>query len=91
MAVAIYTIGVMVKYGDRFIVDRRNGYALITDAAELLIAATLAFKSKAKPRTVCSFPVVDVDTGQAYTGVPIEEDNAIVTFYPNVTPTNSPC
>ncbi|WP_373542360.1 EndoU domain-containing protein [Chamaesiphon sp.] len=91
IAGAVYTIGVMVKYGDRFIVDRRNGYALITDAAELLIAATLAFKARAKPRTVCTFPVVDVETGQAYSAVLIKEDNAIVTFYPDVTPTNSPC
>jgi hypothetical protein len=88
---AVYTIGVLLKYGNRLIVDRRNGYALITDATELLIAATLAFKAKAKPNTVCAVPVVDADSGQTYTAVLIKEDHAIVTFYPDATPTDSPC
>jgi Bacterial EndoU nuclease len=91
IAGAVYTIGVLLKNRNRLIVDRRNGYALITDATELLIAATLAFKARAKPRTVCAIPVVDADSGQTYTAVLIKEDNAIVTFYPDVTPTSSPC
>jgi Bacterial EndoU nuclease len=88
---AVYTIGVLLQHGNRLIVDRRNGYALITDATELLIAATLAFKAKAKPNTVCAVPVVDADSGQTYTAVLFKEDNAIVTFYPDVTPTNANC
>jgi Bacterial EndoU nuclease len=88
---AVYTIGVILKHGNRLIVDRRNGYALITNATELLIAATLAFKARAKPRTVCAVPVIDADSGQTYTAVLIKEDNAIVTFYPDATPTDSPC
>ncbi|PSB50330.1 EndoU domain-containing protein, partial [Chamaesiphon polymorphus] len=82
----VYTIGVLVKYGDRLLADRRNGYALVTDAAELLIAATQAFKKKARPRSTYTVAVVDVDSGHTYPAVFVKEDNAIVTFYPDATP-----
>ena len=88
---AVYTIGVLLKYGSRIIIDRRTGYALISDAVELLIAATQAFKLKDRPNSVCTFPVVDVDSGHTYPAVFVKEDNAIVTFYPDVTPTDPPC
>ncbi|WP_310481374.1 EndoU domain-containing protein [Chamaesiphon sp. VAR_48_metabat_403] len=89
IAGVVYTLGVLLKYGDRLIVDRRNGYALVTDAAELLVAATLAFKSRSRSRSVVNFPVVDADSGHTYLVVFVKEDNAIVTFYPDATPTNS--
>jgi Bacterial EndoU nuclease len=89
IAGVVYTLGVLLKHGDRFIVDRRNGYALVTDAAELLVAATVAFKSRSKSRSVINFPVVDADSGHTYSAVFVKEDNAIVTFYPDATPTDS--
>jgi Bacterial EndoU nuclease len=85
----VYTLGVLLKHDDRFIIDRRNGYALVTDAAELLVAATVAFKSKSRSRTVINFPVVDADSGHTYSAIFVKEDNAIVTFYPDATPTDS--
>jgi Bacterial EndoU nuclease len=88
---AIYTIGVLLKYGSRIIVDRRTGYALVSDAVELLIAATQAFKLKDRPNSVCTFPVVDVDSGHTYPAVFVKENNAIVTFYPDATPTDPQC
>ncbi|WP_373545452.1 EndoU domain-containing protein [Chamaesiphon sp.] len=88
---AVYTIGVVLKYDNRLIIDRRNGYALVTDAAELLIAATLAFKAKARSRTTCNFSVFDLDSGHTYTAVLVKEDNAIVTFYPDANPPDSHC
>ena len=88
---AVYTIGVLLKYGSRIIIDRRTGYALISDAVELLIAATQAFKLKDRPNSVCTFPVVDVDSGYTYPAVFVKEDNAIVTFYPDATPTDPQC
>jgi Bacterial EndoU nuclease len=91
IAGVVYTLGVVLKFGDRSIVDRRNGYALVTDAIELLIAATIAFKTRAKPRSVCTFAVMDADSGHTYPAVLVKEDNAIVTFYPDATPTDSPC
>jgi hypothetical protein len=91
IAGVVYTIGVLVKYGDRLLSDRRNGYALVTDAIELLIAATQAFKTKPRPRTVCTVAVVDADSGHTYPAVFVKEDNAIVTFYPDATPTDPLC
>jgi Bacterial EndoU nuclease len=87
----VYTIGVLLKHGDRFIVDRRTGYALVTDAIELLIAATLAFKAKAHSRSICNFAVTDPDSGHTYPAILVKEDNAIVTFYPDITPLNPSC
>jgi Bacterial EndoU nuclease len=87
----VYTLGVLLKYGSRIIVDQRTGYALVTDAVELLIAATQAFKLKSRPTSVCTFPVVDVDSGHTYPAVFVKENNAIVTFYPDVTPTDPRC
>jgi Bacterial EndoU nuclease len=87
----VYTLGVLVKFGGRFLSDRRNGYALITDAMELLIAATVAFKTRAKSRSVCTFAVSDADSGLTYPAVLVKEDNAIVTFYPDATPTDLHC
>jgi hypothetical protein len=91
IAGATYTIGVLLRYGNQVLVDRRTGYALVTDAAELLIAATQAFKTQNRSNTVCTFPVVDVDSGQKYPAVFVKKDDAIVTFYPDATPTDPPC
>jgi Bacterial EndoU nuclease len=88
---AVYTIGVLLKYGSKIIIDKRTGYALVSDAVELLIAATQAFKLKDRPNSVCTFPVVDVDSGHTYPAVFVKEDHAIVTFYPDATPTDPHC
>lgn len=71
--------------------DRLTGYALITDAIELLIAATQAFKTDARANTVCTFSVKDKAAGTNYPAVFVKEDNAIVTFYPDATPQNQHC
>jgi hypothetical protein len=87
----VYTLGIVLKYGKETLIDRRTGYALITDAIELLIAATQAFKTESHGKTVCTFAVVDADFGASYPAVFVKEDNAIVTFYPDVTPENKMC
>jgi hypothetical protein len=87
----VYTIGVLLKHGNHLIADRRTGYALVTDAVELLIAATAAFKTKSRPKSVCTLNVIDADSGRTYPAVFVKEDNAIVTFYPDVTPTDPHC
>jgi hypothetical protein len=88
---AAYTIGVLLRYGNQVLIDRRTGYALVTDAAELLIAATQAFKAQNRSDYVCTFPVVDADSGKTYPAVFVKKDDAIVTFYPDVTPTDPWC
>jgi hypothetical protein len=87
----VYTLGVLLKHGQETLIDRRTGYALITNAIELLIAATQAFKTESHGKTVCTFAVVDADFGASYPAVFVKEDNAIVTFYPDVTPDNVMC
>jgi hypothetical protein len=86
IAGVVYTIGVLLKYDSRIIIDRRTGYALVTDAVELLIAATQAFKLNTRSRSTYTFPVIDEDSGHTYPAVFVKEDNAIVTFYPDATP-----
>jgi Bacterial EndoU nuclease len=87
----VYTLGVLLKYGQHTIVDRRNGYALITDAIELLIAATQAFKSQPRGKSVCTFSVIDREEGVSYPAVFVKEDDAIVTFFPDATPEHPSC
>jgi hypothetical protein len=87
----VYTMGILLKYGQDTLVDRRTGYALITDAIELLIAATQAFKTEAHGKTVCTFTVSDTEADLNYPAILVKEDRAIVTFYPNATPENSSC
>jgi hypothetical protein len=87
----VYTLGVILKYGNHTIVDRRNGYALITDAIELLIAVTQAFKTASRGKTICTFSVIDREEGKSYPAVFVKEDDAIVTFYPDATPENPTC
>jgi hypothetical protein len=87
----VYTMGILLKYGQDTLVDRRTGYALITDAIELLIAATQAFKTEAHGKTVCTFTVTDAEANLNYPAILVKEDNSIVTFYPDATPENSSC
>jgi hypothetical protein len=91
IAGAVYTIGVLLNHKNRLLVDRRTGYALITDATELLIAATAAFKAQERSYGVCTFPVQDEDSEASYSAVFVKEEGAIVTFYPDATPENPPC
>jgi Bacterial EndoU nuclease len=88
---AVYTVGVLLSYKNRLLVDRRTGYALLTDAAELLIAATVAFKAQSHGYGVCTFPVKDADSDTSYSAVFVKEDQAIVTFYPDATPSHPGC
>jgi hypothetical protein len=87
----VYTMGILLRYGQETLVDRRTGYALITDAIELLIAATQAFKTESHGKTVCAFSVVDAEVDLSYPAILVKEDNAIVTFYPDATPENASC
>ncbi len=50
-----------------------------------------AFKTQKQANTVCTFPVVDADSGQKYPAVFVKKDDAIVTCYPDATPTDPYC
>lgn len=55
----VYTLGVVIKQGNRTVSDRIKGYALVSDAAEILIYATKAFKFQGNKKGECLYPVRD--------------------------------
>ena len=71
--------------------DRIKGYALVSDAAEILIDATKAFKSQGNKQGACLYPVRDQNSGKSYQAVFVKDRNAIVTFYPDATPKGKVC
>lgn len=87
----VYTVGILIKLGDKILVHPRKGYALVTDAAELLITATKAFKQQPLGRTTCIYPVIDDDSGQSYVAVLVKDERGIITFYPDATPNGKSC
>ena len=87
----VYTLGVVIKQGNRTVSDRIKGYALVSDAAEILIDATKAFKSQGNQQGACLYPVRDQNSGKSYQAVFVKDRNAIVTFYPDATPKGKVC
>ena len=87
----VYTLGVVIKQGNRTVSDRIKGYALVSDATEILIDATKAFKSQGNQQGACLYPVRDQNSGKSYQAVFVKDRNAIVTFYPDATPQGKVC
>lgn len=87
----IYTIGVVLKQGDRLVTDVIKGYAYVSNAQEILLAATQAFKAQENTEGACIYSMRDQETGQSFPSVFVRESNAIITFYPDATPSGRPC
>lgn len=94
----IYTIGVELKQGDasgglrqRLVTDVIKGYAYVSNAQEILLDATKAFKTQGNVEGDCLFPVRDKETGNSFQAVFVRENNAIITFYPDATPRGKVC
>lgn len=87
----VYTLGVVIKKSDRTWRDTLKGYPLVTDAKELLLDATKAFKAQGNAQGACILPVQDRDTRKSYSAVFVKSRDAIVTFYPDATPSGKPC
>lgn len=87
----IYTIGVGLKQGDRLVTDVIKGYAYVSNAQEILLDATRAFKTQGNVEGDCLFPVRDKETGKSFQAVFVRENNAIITFYPDATPKGKSC
>ncbi len=85
----IYTLGVEVRQGDRVIArDSKKGYSYVSDAQEILIDATRAFKSfrnAADANRACLYTVRD-SSAPPFEAVFVKTNRAIVTFYPDATP-----
>lgn len=87
----IYTIGVLLKHGERLVTDAIKGYAYVSNAQEILLDTTRAFKTQGNIEGACIFPVRDKETGNSFQAVFVRENNAIITFYPDATPTGKAC
>lgn len=93
----VYTLGVVVKKNGQTWIDDIKGYPLISDAQEILLDATKAFKAQGNATGACLLPVRDDDTGKSYRAVFVKGTasgiarDAIVTLYPDATPSGNPC
>lgn len=86
----IYSFATAIKQGDRVIAEHPiKGYALVSNAQEMLIDATRAFKTFSVPDTpesqACLITITDSPT-QPYRAVFVKKAGAIRTFYPDATP-----
>lgn len=89
---SIYTLGVVIKKDGKTWIDDIKGYGLVSDAQELLLDGTKAFKAQGGAEGACILPVEDDDTDISYKAVfvkgsaPGKAADAIVTLYPDATP-----
>ena len=86
----VYTLGVEVRQGDRMITkDTKKGYSYVSNAQEILVDATRAFKAfktTANANQACLYTVRDASSAPPFQAVFVKTDRAIVTFYPDATP-----
>lgn len=83
----IYTLGVEIRQGNRTIRDAKKGYSYVSNAQELLVDATRAFKQfKASGQKACLLTVSDPNATKPFKAVFVKTQSAIVTFYPDATP-----
>lgn len=87
----VYTLGVKVQRGNQVWTDTIKGYPLVSNAQELLLEATKAFKAQGNLPGACLLKVQDQPSGKSYTAVFVKDKSAIVTFYPDATPSGKPC
>ena len=86
----VYTLGVEVRRGDRAITkDSKKGYSYVSNAQEILVDATRAFKAfrtTTNANQACLYTVRDDSSAPPFQAVFVKTNRAIVTFYPDATP-----
>lgn len=87
----IYTMGVVIKQGNQTVKDVIKGYSYLSNAEEMLLDATLAFKKQKNTEGTCIYNVLDQETGKTFPNVFVRKNQAIITFYPDATPQGSKC
>lgn len=87
----IYTLGVVIKQNNRTVTDAIKGYSYLSNAEEMLIDATRAFKLQGNQEGACIYNVRDQETGKTFSTVFVRRNKAIVTFYPDATPQGAKC
>jgi hypothetical protein len=87
----IYTMGVEIKQGNRIVRDVIKGYGYLSNAEEILVDATKAFKLQGNLEGTCIFSAKDVNTGKTFPTVFVRKEKAIITYYPDATPQGKTC
>lgn len=87
----IYTVGVLIKKDGRIWKDNIKGYSLVSDAKEMLLDATKALKMQGNAQGACILTVQDDETKKSYKAVLVKSRDAIVTLYPDATPSGKAC
>lgn len=87
----IYTLGVVIKQPNRTVTDVIKGYGYLSNAEEMLLAATRAFKQQGNNEGACIYNLRDDETRQSFPTVFVRKEKAIVTFYPDATPSGARC
>lgn len=87
---SVYSFGTAIKRGDRIIAQHPiKGYSYVSNAQEMLVDATRAFKLFSVPDTpesqACLITITD-SQAQPFRAVFVKKAGAIRTFYPDATP-----
>jgi hypothetical protein len=88
---AIYTMGVEIRQGERRVTDVIKGYGYLSNAEEMLVDATRAFKNQGNLEGACILNVRDRETAKVIPSVFVRKESAIVTYYPDATPQGRQC
>jgi hypothetical protein len=86
----VYTLGVVIKTGNRTFTDDLKGYPYPVDASEMFLEATRLYKAQGNAQGACIATVKD-NSGASYSAVFVKDRGAIVTFYPDATPKGKAC
>ncbi len=87
----IYTMGVVIKQGDRTIRDEIKGYGYLSNAEELLLDVTKVYKQQKNTEGACIYQQLDKETGTSFPTVFVRKNKGIITFYPDATPRGKRC
>jgi Bacterial EndoU nuclease len=86
----VYTIGVEAKVNGNLVRDRKKGYSYVSNAQEILIDGTRAYKAfninSGANNAVCLYTIKDNQAPESFSAVFVKNDRGIITFYPDATP-----
>jgi hypothetical protein len=87
----IYTLGVVIKQGNKTVTDTIKGYGYLSNAEEMLVDTTKLFKQQGTLEGACIANVQDTETKKTIPTVFVRKEGAIVTYYPDATPQGIKC
>ncbi|GAA6624164.1 hypothetical protein NUACC26_099890 [Scytonema sp. NUACC26] len=87
----IYTLGVVIKQGNQTVTDVIKGYGYLSNAQEMLLNVTKIFKLQGETDGACIYNARDQETGKKFPTVFVRKEKAIITYYPDATPSGEKC